>query len=299
MNISRLAGVITSLAVAFTITTADARKAPESSRVSIKKIVVEEALASNVPPSLALAVAKVESDFQAHVESSAGARGVMQIMPSTGASEWGVDPDQLWDPRLNVRLGIDYLGQLIERYDGNWEFALSFYNGGSKVGAPGQARVLPWTRKYVNNVLRWEKRYAAQSNIWMALVDREDKVYGKKKSRKSKNWTKVADNRDWPRKSRSSGLVLESDFHPTLSAGERSGNQAAEVAAMHAEEEKWKYSAPIRPRFKWTDAPKTKRDRVRARRLERKNRRTGTRGTDFDGIEQRRQAIRRSLDDFS
>ncbi|MBT4017178.1 MAG: lytic transglycosylase domain-containing protein [Alphaproteobacteria bacterium] len=289
MNISRFTAVITTCALALSISTADASKAPESSRANIKKIVVEEALATNVPPSLALAVAKVESDFQAHVESSKGARGVMQIMPATGTGEWGVEPDELWDPRLNVRLGIDYLGQLIERYDGNWEFALSFYNGGSKVGKPGQARVLPWTRKYVNNVLRWEQRYAAQRKIWMALVDREDSVYG--------NGTRK----------RKLAMLQESDTDTNVSADERSANMAVEVAKWHGEDEDQRWAQTIRPRVKWTNTPKSKRQSARQsrqelrkeRRQNRKNRRNVRSNGDFDNIEKRLKAIRGSLDDFS
>ena len=53
------------------------------SRTEIKRLVVEEAEATRIPPSLALAVAKVESDFQAEALSHKGARGVMQIMPRT------------------------------------------------------------------------------------------------------------------------------------------------------------------------------------------------------------------------
>jgi len=288
---SRLIGLVTTVAIVLTISTAQARPAPETSRVDIKKIVVQEALASSVPPSLALAVAKVESDFQAHVESSKGARGVMQIMPATGTGEWGVDPDELWDPRLNIRLGIDYLERLIKRYDGNWEFALSFYNGGSKVGKPGQARVLPWTRKYVNNVLRWEKRYAAQEQIWLALVDRETLVNGDIKA--GQTWTQVADSRDWPGKTKP---VFESDFHPVHSAGERSGHISDEVSAMHTEKEARRQSEPLRPRLIWRDAPERTFDRDRPLRKQRKLHQPDN---EFDGIEQRRQAIRGSLDDFS
>jgi hypothetical protein len=289
MNISRLTSVITTLAIALSISTADARQTPERSRVNIKKIVVEEALASDVPPSLALAVAKVESDFQAHVESSAGARGVMQIMPATGVSEWGVNPDELWDPRLNVRLGIDYLGQLIERYDGNWEFALSFYNGGSKVGKPGQARVLPWTRKYVNNVLRWEQRYAAQRKIWMALVDREDDVNGSD-SRARKTWKQVADNRHWPRKT---DMIQETVEISNLPPDERATKMSESIAKWRAENETPRWGKTIRPRVKWTNEPKQKNRRARVRWNKRPAR------TDFRKIEERREAIRGSLDDFS
>ena len=61
-----------------------------------------------MPPSLALAVAKIESDFQVRALSPTGARGVMQIMPATAESEFGIAADELWDAAINVRLGIEY-----------------------------------------------------------------------------------------------------------------------------------------------------------------------------------------------
>ena len=139
-----------------------------ATRVEVKTMVVEEANNSRVPPSLALAVAKVESDFQPRALSSAGARGVMQIMPATAMGEYGVDPDETWDARLNIQLGIDFLERLIERYDGRWDLALSHYNGGSVRGNMPNADVLPATRKYVEAVLRWQKRYAEQAAVWLA-----------------------------------------------------------------------------------------------------------------------------------
>ncbi len=61
----------------------DTNAAGAASRADIKRIVVEEARGSRVPTALALAVARIESDFDERALSSAGARGVMQIMPST------------------------------------------------------------------------------------------------------------------------------------------------------------------------------------------------------------------------
>ncbi|MEQ9643478.1 MAG: transglycosylase SLT domain-containing protein [Alphaproteobacteria bacterium] len=139
----------------------------DMSKVSVQRLVLEEAKNSAVPPALALAVARVESNFNAQALSSAGARGVMQIMPATGRGEYGVHPDELWDARLNVQIGIDFLGRLIERYDGRWDLALSHYNGGTISGSGANARPLPATRRYVADVMRWHKHFESQQRLWL------------------------------------------------------------------------------------------------------------------------------------
>ena len=45
----------------------------------------------------------------------------MQVLPSVAEADYGVDPDRLWEPRLNVQLGIDRLQNLIRRHDGRWD----------------------------------------------------------------------------------------------------------------------------------------------------------------------------------
>jgi hypothetical protein len=136
------------------------------SRTDIKRLVVEEAEATGIPPSLALAVAKVESNFQAEALSHKGARGVMQIMPKTAQGEFGVAADELWDAQLNVQLGLNFLEKLIDRYGGRWDLALSHYNGGTLVGTGVKARPHGYTRRYVKSVLRWQRRYADQAKVW-------------------------------------------------------------------------------------------------------------------------------------
>lgn len=131
-------------------------------RSKIKALVATEAMDLGVSVPLALAVAHAESYFDAQAESSAGARGVMQIMPRTAMGEYGIEPDLLWDPRINVRLGLHFLGRLIRRYRGRVDLALSYYNGGSAVGTLPNARVIPATYKYVARVQRLEKRYRRQ-----------------------------------------------------------------------------------------------------------------------------------------
>jgi len=128
-------------------------------RAAIKRLVAEEAVRMKVPPSLALAVAHAESNFNPRARSRKDARGVMQIMPATARHEYAIDPHLLWNPRINVRVGLHFLRRLIDQYDGRVDLALSYYNGGSAVGRLPNARVLPATRRYVSKVLRLWSAY--------------------------------------------------------------------------------------------------------------------------------------------
>ena len=133
--------------------------ATEPERDRIRALVAGEARAMRFSAPLALAVAHAESYFDPAAESSKGARGVMQIMPATARGEYGIEPDLLWDPRINVRLGVHFLGRLMQRYRGRTDLALSYYNGGSRVGSWPDAHVLPATRSYVNRVRNLESEY--------------------------------------------------------------------------------------------------------------------------------------------
>jgi hypothetical protein len=132
------------------------------SRAEVRRIITEEARDSTVPASLALAVAKVESDFRDDYESPTGARGVMQIMPRTAVEEFGVRARDLWRARPNVRLGIRILEDLIEAADGRWDDALAGYATG-RVGKIRRAtRAGSVIRDYVGAVLGWERRFAEE-----------------------------------------------------------------------------------------------------------------------------------------
>lgn len=149
---------------------APALPAAAATRTDVKRMVLEEAANSRVPPALAMAVAKVESDFLPAALSTAGARGVMQIMPKTAHGVFGVGADELWDPRLNIRLGLDFLEQLYDQYGGQWELALSHYNGGTLRGGRGaDATPHGYTRKYVAGVMNWWRTYDEQARVWAAI----------------------------------------------------------------------------------------------------------------------------------
>jgi len=95
-----------------------------------------EAAAHSLSACVPAALIYQESRFEEQVISSAGARGLMQIMPETGqmlAREVGLQdytPDLLLEHQTNVRLGTHYLKKLIEAYHGNLAPALAAYNGG-------------------------------------------------------------------------------------------------------------------------------------------------------------------------
>jgi soluble lytic murein transglycosylase-like protein len=102
----------------------------------LAKTVVLEARRHGFDPALVLAVIHVESRFDTYAVSPKDALGLMQLLPSTGAwlapsvgVEWH-GPQTLFDPIANVRLGVAYLRQLTDRYDGSVRTALVAYNWG-------------------------------------------------------------------------------------------------------------------------------------------------------------------------
>jgi soluble lytic murein transglycosylase-like protein len=126
----------------------------------IEQTIISESLKTTyVRPSLALAVAETESNFRPHVVSHAGAVGVMQIMPATAFGLYKIGRAELFDPQTNIRIGVRFLDHLIKKYNGRIDLALSHYNGGSAVMQNGSARVLPYTRSYVSQVLTRSRHY--------------------------------------------------------------------------------------------------------------------------------------------
>lgn len=89
-----------------------------------------------VPPLLLLALVRQESLYDADAGSGAGALGLTQVVPGTGstiADELGVGgfvAGDLFQPKLNLRIGANYLASQLESFDGNPYEALAAYNGG-------------------------------------------------------------------------------------------------------------------------------------------------------------------------
>jgi hypothetical protein len=131
----------------------------------IQQRVISEAKRQNISPSLALAIAKVESNFNHQALSHAGAKGVMQIMPDTAEQVFGVSRRRLFDPDVNIELGVKFIKKLLKRYDGRLDIALSHYNGGSGVkNRHGHLSVMPATRNYVDKVLATQQSFLQHDN---------------------------------------------------------------------------------------------------------------------------------------
>jgi soluble lytic murein transglycosylase len=140
-------------------------------------VIRQQAKQKGVDPYLIAAIIYEESRFRDQT-SHAGARGLMQITPSTArfiARDSGgaaFTQRDLATPQINIAYGTYYLRYLLRRYDGNQELAIAAYNAGEtnvdrwvrRAGGPDAFDKVddipfPETRAYVQNVLRSERSY--------------------------------------------------------------------------------------------------------------------------------------------
>ncbi len=147
------AGSVTSYRVPSAEGVRTTRAASSERQARYNDLIVENSRLNNVRQSLVRAVIQVESGFDPFAQSNKGAMGLMQLMPGT-AREFGVR--NAFNPEENVRAGVAYLRQLLDRYDGDEALALAAYNAGpGAVDRHGQT-VPPFTetKNYVSKVNR-------------------------------------------------------------------------------------------------------------------------------------------------
>jgi hypothetical protein len=113
--------------------------------------VQEAARANGLDPNLVDLVIRMESGYNPNAVSRKGARGVMQLMPSTAALYGVSNP---YNPFQNIRGGVRYLRDLLQRFDSNVALALAAYNAGPEaVNRHGGVPPYPETRGYVRSIL--------------------------------------------------------------------------------------------------------------------------------------------------
>lgn len=128
--------------------------------------------------NLVYSIIKAESGFDAQAVSPRNAKGLMQILDSTG--EWAAEKikikdfegSMLFDPKTNIRIGCWYISRLLSQYDQNIELALAAYNAGSgnvskwlkdtSISSDGETLDrIPFeeTENYVNKIKKYNYMY--------------------------------------------------------------------------------------------------------------------------------------------
>lgn len=128
-------------------------------------------------PALALAIIRQESEFDPLARSSADARGLMQLLPSTAKQmakkmDISYQKDDLWHGRRNITLGSNYLGRMVDGFDGSYILAIAAYNAG-----PGNVRkwlaLQGWPPKDEAGAVNWVESipYAETRNYVMRVLE--------------------------------------------------------------------------------------------------------------------------------
>ncbi len=123
-------------------------------------IVLKAANRYNVDPAMVMAIIMAESSYNPKAISKKGAKGLMQLMPTTARS-LGVKDS--FNPEHNINAGVRYFKKLLNQFDGDVELALAAYNAGSR--KVREHRGIPpfrATRFYIKKVIKYYQYYKTQ-----------------------------------------------------------------------------------------------------------------------------------------
>ncbi|HSM36133.1 MAG TPA: transglycosylase SLT domain-containing protein [Longimicrobiales bacterium] len=143
-----------------------------------RRMITEEARDRGIDPFVAAALMRQESLFDPRATSYVGARGLMQLMPATGAAiaeQAGVEPwdaELLYHPEINVYLGTRLLAQHMEDYGGSLPAVFSAYNAGPH-------RVDWWSAfpEFGNDELFTERIPFAETRGYVKILTRNRALY--------------------------------------------------------------------------------------------------------------------------
>ena len=161
--------------------------------LAYKEYVFGAAASTNLEPEFIFAIARQESAMSESAQSSAGARGLMQLLPSTAkqtARKQGIPhkTEDLYTAEHNINLGSRYLDELVDRFSGNRILAAAAYNAGphrvnkwinattEKLPFDVWIETIPYreTRGYVQNVLTFSVIYSFRMGKPESLVTKSE-----------------------------------------------------------------------------------------------------------------------------
>jgi len=159
-------------------------------------IVERASVGANIPVQWLYGVMRKESAFKPDATSSAGALGLLQMLPGTAAmtakaaGQPAPEPEALKDPAINVPLGALHLREVLDKSGGRWQMALAAYNAGFRavtrwlppktMDADIWIENIPFneTRTYVQRILfhvavyQWlETKKGVRANNWLPAVE--------------------------------------------------------------------------------------------------------------------------------
>jgi len=144
--------------------------------IKYNEYVVKYSEEYNVPQDLIYAVIRTESSFDEKANSSAGAVGLMQIMPDT--FDWiskhmdeSYAEGAIYQPESNIKCGTFYLSYLYEKF-GNWDTALAGYNA-------GHGRVAEWLSdtRYTDDGITLKNIPYTETNNYVIKVNKAKEMY--------------------------------------------------------------------------------------------------------------------------
>lgn len=153
------------------------RRLNSADAFTIARTIVNESQVSGMDPLFVAAVVKAESTFNKAAISLRGARGLMQLMPSTGeyiSTKKSIDWEgegRLHEPEYNLRLGVAYLKYLNQAFDGDRERVLMAYNWGPnnlRTALRSGGKAPSTTQRYARTIIETHAKWLGEFEMRLA-----------------------------------------------------------------------------------------------------------------------------------